>query len=164
LANVRIRGKIPHSEWPKIAERYASGDSLAAIARSYGCTAPAIRYIIHRTPVKSKRGQASAAREVSGGRAKPIAPFIRQQAKTEMPYVSPERGTPPIANEIWGRINNDIANFLAAVDALFVKDSEGNREALLRATDRLMRASARTRLELERSEGTASKTSEVVRL
>src|ERR1700751_280310 len=48
--NARLRGKIPHSEWPRIAERFAGGESLTVIARSYGRTAPAIRYIVSRQP------------------------------------------------------------------------------------------------------------------
>jgi hypothetical protein len=51
--------------------------------------------------------------------------------------------------EIWSRINNDIATFLAAIDALSLNESDKAYEALLVATDRLLWASARTRLELE---------------
>jgi hypothetical protein len=51
--------------------------------------------------------------------------------------------------DIWGRVNTDIATFLAAIDSLFSHDSDNNYDALLAATDRLLWASARTRLELE---------------
>jgi hypothetical protein len=47
-------------------------------------------------------------------------------------------------------MSSDIASFLAGVDALTTEDSDENYEALLIATDRLLRASALTRLELER--------------
>ena len=53
-------------------------------------------------------------------------------------------------NEIWSRVNNDIATFLAAMDALFTSETDRNYESLLKATDRLLWASARTRLEVER--------------
>jgi hypothetical protein len=59
--------------------------------------------------------------------------------------------------DIWGRINSDIATFLAAIDSLSSDDSDDNYEALLDATDRLLWASARTRLELERILGNRKK-------
>jgi hypothetical protein len=46
-------------------------------------------------------------------------------------------------------MNSDIASFLAAINALSGEDSDENYEALLMATDRLLWASARTRLEVE---------------
>jgi transposase-like protein len=38
--------KIPQGEWIAIAARYAQGESISAIARTYGCTPPAIHYIL----------------------------------------------------------------------------------------------------------------------
>jgi hypothetical protein len=38
--------KIPQGEWNAIASRYAQGESISAIARTYGCTPPAIHYIL----------------------------------------------------------------------------------------------------------------------
>jgi transposase-like protein len=38
--------KIPQVEWSAIAARYAQGESISAIARTYGCTPPAIHYIL----------------------------------------------------------------------------------------------------------------------
>jgi hypothetical protein len=66
--------------------------------------------------------------------------------------------------DIWGRINTDIATFLAAMDSLSSDDSDGNYEALLAATDRLLWASARTRLELERVLGNRRKAATVRRI
>jgi hypothetical protein len=40
--------KIPPGEWSAIAARHANGESLSAIARSYGCTPPAIHYVLKR--------------------------------------------------------------------------------------------------------------------
>jgi transposase-like protein len=40
--------KIPQGEWSAIAERYSQGESISSIARHYGCTAPAIHYILKR--------------------------------------------------------------------------------------------------------------------
>ena len=41
--------KIPQGEWSAIAARHAQGESLSAIARSYGCTPPAIHYVLKRS-------------------------------------------------------------------------------------------------------------------
>ena len=57
MANVRIRGKIPRDEWPKIAARFQNGETLTEIARSYDCTAPAIRYIVGRIPIRGLKGK-----------------------------------------------------------------------------------------------------------
>jgi len=40
--------KIPQGEWDAIAARYAQGESISRIAQSYGCTPPAIHYILKR--------------------------------------------------------------------------------------------------------------------
>ncbi len=40
--------KIPQGEWSAIAARYQNGESISKIARSYGCTPPAIHYILKR--------------------------------------------------------------------------------------------------------------------
>jgi hypothetical protein len=50
------------------------------------------------------------------------------------------------------RVDEDIAAFLAAFDAALADDSLESRAALRQATDRLLRAGARTRIELERLE------------
>src|SRR5487761_139063 len=147
MANPRTRGKIPHAEWPKIAQRFATGESLTVIAKDYQCTAPAIRYIVQRVSSADRAG--SADREADRHRpaaaprpSRPGEPYsVRRQPQAET----------TVASAIWSRVNSDITNFLAAVDALFAADTEQNRSALLGATDRLLRASARTRMELERT-------------
>ena len=40
--------KIPQGEWNVIAQRYSEGETLSSIARHYGCTPPAIHYILQR--------------------------------------------------------------------------------------------------------------------
>jgi hypothetical protein len=57
-----------------------------------------------------------------------------------------------IDSELRARVDGDIAAFLAAFDAALGQDSQENRTALREATDRLLRAGARTRIELERLE------------
>ena len=53
------------------------------------------------------------------------------------------------------RVEGDIAAFLAAFDAALNCDTSETRAELRRATDRLLRAGARTRIELERLEARA---------
>jgi hypothetical protein len=50
------------------------------------------------------------------------------------------------------RVNGDISAFLAAFDAALANDTIESRAGLREATDRLLRAGARTRIELERLE------------
>jgi len=53
------------------------------------------------------------------------------------------------------RVEADIAVFLAAFDAALAQDTPEGRAGLREATDRLLRAGARTRIELERLEARA---------
>ena len=55
-----------------------------------------------------------------------------------------------IDSELRARVDGDIAVFLAAFDAALGDDTQETRAALREATDRLLRAGARTRIELER--------------
>jgi hypothetical protein len=57
-----------------------------------------------------------------------------------------------IDKELRARVDGDIAAFLAAFDAALVQDTQESRSSLREATDRLLRAGARTRIELERLE------------
>lgn len=57
-----------------------------------------------------------------------------------------------IGQELRSRVDDDIAAFLAAFDAALAADTHESRFELREATDRLLRAGARTRIELERLE------------
>ena len=57
-----------------------------------------------------------------------------------------------IDRELRVRVEADIAAFLAAFDAALAEDTSDSRAGLREATDRLLRAGARTRIELERLE------------
>src|SRR5258707_15450560 len=57
MVNLRQKGKIPRNEWPRIISKYADGESIAQIGREYGCTAPAIRYIIKRAEMLKGEGE-----------------------------------------------------------------------------------------------------------
>jgi hypothetical protein len=169
------KGKIAHAEWPAIITRYESGESLASIARGYGCTAPAIRYIVNRetraatmtTPSMAVDGDRRDDAAASG----PGRPSNPESSSNPERASSPERSSverlsnaagpkgpelpapttsSPIDRELRERVNSDIAVFLVAFDAAFASNSASARAALLEATDRLLRAGARTRIALER--------------
>ena len=57
-----------------------------------------------------------------------------------------------IDRELRARVDDDIAAFLTAFDAALAQDTQESRASLREATDRLLRAGARTRIELERLE------------
>jgi hypothetical protein len=57
-----------------------------------------------------------------------------------------------IDRELRSRVDGDIAAFLTAFDAALAADTQESRFGLREATDRLLRAGARTRIELERLE------------
>jgi hypothetical protein len=154
LPNVRIRGKIPKEEWPRIAARYKSGESFTQIARSYHCTAPAIRYIVARASTREGRRKLEREAQSKVALLTPLAATRRSSRGADARAQGKRfRGNFSAASpvkEIWSRINIDIATFLAAMEALSSDSSEDNYQALLDATDRLLWGSARTRLELER--------------
>lgn len=156
--NVRARGKIRREEWPRISERFHRGETLTEIARSYGCTSPAIRYILGRM-VNGGASKTTVFRAPEPPVFEPDVERGSRAQRTAAPVHSTGRGgAAPMSgvamssagNEIWSRVNNDIATFLAAMDALFTSETDRNYESLLKATDRLLWASARTRLEVER--------------
>jgi hypothetical protein len=284
------RGKIPQTDWPQIMARYEAGETLASIARTYDCSAPAISYIVGRSRekpateslpppptepqlIKAQPSEAAAlAVEPSVAAAPPAelrretAPEPRERAEAnlflrngsadrpaipmaaasprpaattngdsrpklhlslgngngnghlaeghangERPgypqpaprppqyqdaaervapkpfqpaprgpfdqgrngrdlFAAPEgrpqaqmpredgdparRGNPGafIDQELRTRVDGDIAVFLAAFDAALASDTQESRFGLREATDRLLRAGARTRIELERLE------------
>ena len=293
------RGKIPQSDWPLIMARYEAGETLASIARTYGCSPPAISYVVSRSRARQNGAEAvlvttepqliksgphngsttaeqqaspqtvttpasppseqsglhkpngdrasgeiasralstnptptnpppalppggEAPRQITGngdarrtlhlslggnashanggaypnGGSQPngrphypeprpaesrpserlphsapaVSPIAQRPAMSGLPEVTspihpaafersePERtarkenGGSYIDRDLRARVDDDIAAFLAAFDAALVQDSQESRSALREATDRLLRAGARTRIELERLE------------
>jgi hypothetical protein len=55
------RGKIPQQDWPSIIARYDAGETLASIARTYGCSPPAISYILSRNRARAAATATAAA-------------------------------------------------------------------------------------------------------
>jgi transposase-like protein len=80
--------KIPQGEWTAIAARYAQGESISAIARTYGCTPPAIHYILknnrRRTvqlsdpQMQQSRGPSPIPAEIPQKHATSVVPRVRE--------------------------------------------------------------------------------------
>ena len=157
VVNVRIRGKIRHEEWPKIVARYRGGESLTEIARSYHCTAPAIRYIVNRSSARTTKGRRMERDTANGAGELPTRVSSLTSGHAKGPTALQK-------TELWSRMNSDIASYLAEMDVLAADDSDANYEMLLAATDKLLRATARTRLELERLLASRKKTGQTRRL
>jgi hypothetical protein len=153
MGNPRVKGKIPHGEWPQILAKYAGGETIAQIGREYGCTAPAIRYIIRRSgrleggsgredlrPRTSSRGAPG-----HGSRAGSAEALSRLTApagyRTTASLLGPQLLT---------RVTGDVVSFFAALDHAVLESSLESRGVLQDAIDALMRSAARTRIELGR--------------
>jgi hypothetical protein len=83
--------KIPQGEWSAIAARYANGESMTRIAQSYGCTPPAIHYILKR----SKQHAASNPEHRVNGRPDSAMTFPGEPRKStapEPPRAAQQRG------------------------------------------------------------------------
>lgn len=143
VANARIRGKIRHEEWPNIVARYKAGETLTEIARSYHCTAPAIRYIVNRSSVRAAKSG------IIGRHPANSVAVLSNRVSLPLPRGQARAAGALQQTQLWSRMNREIATYLAEMDLLAAHDSDGNYETLLVATDRLLRATARARLELE---------------
>jgi hypothetical protein len=158
--NLRAKGKIPRNEWPRIMSKYASGETIAQIGRDYGCTAPAIRYIIRRVGVLEGDGggegpsseriilpSPTSSTRTSRGRA-----LSRQ--RNAPPHVATAAGSGTNARwlgpELRARVTGDVVSVLAALDRAVLESSIDSLRALREAVDSLMRSAARTHLELGR--------------
>jgi hypothetical protein len=83
----------------------------------------------------------------------PAQPFHQNGKEAGLDALPRKEGAAAfIDHELRARVDGDIAVFLAAFDAALIQDTQENRSALREATDRLLRAGARTRIELERLE------------
>ena len=150
MPSKRERGKIPHENWEAIATRYRGGETFASIARSFGCTPPAIRYIVTRTSHDAAQGDPGGA----PGRPVPAAPerVIPEAARRNAAGAGQGGQAGGVDAALRQRVNSDIAAFLVAFDSMFETNTPEARGVLLEATDRLLRAGARTRLAIEEAE------------
>jgi len=79
-------------------------------------------------------------------------PQNAREARSDTASGNKDSASAFIDQQLRARVDTDIAVFLAAFDAALTQDTQENRSALREATDRLLRAGARTRIELERLE------------
>jgi hypothetical protein len=162
MVNLREKGKIPRNEWPRILSKYASGESVAQIGRDYGCTAPAIRYIIKR--VGMLKGDGGGEGPLSERKILP-SPTSRSPTSRSMAPSRQKNGaasaTPPhvaesgtsgglLGPELRARVTGDVVSVLAALDRAVLEGSIDSLTALQEAVDNLMRSAARTRIDLGR--------------
>jgi hypothetical protein len=164
MVNLREKGKIPRNEWPRILSKYASGESVAQIGRDYGCTAPAIRYIIKRVgTLKSQAAnEAASERKVSPAstsrRAISRNIVLDRDANASLSTGSPQVATAAeiganatlLGPELRARVTGDVVSVLAALDRAVLEGSVDSLMALREAVDSLMRSAARTRIDLGR--------------
>ena len=88
------RGKIPQTDWPQIMARYEAGETLASIARTYDCSAPAISYIVSRSREKPSNITApalTAEPQLIKAPANDAPPRL-----AEPPVASPPVAPPPV--------------------------------------------------------------------
>jgi hypothetical protein len=113
---------------------------------------------------RADTAEASAARPV-GNQQPVLTPHLAQQNPTRYGAVNNGGEAQVVAErpkareagafidrELRQRVDGDILAFLAAFDAALADDTIESRAGLREATDRLLRAGARTRIELERLE------------
>jgi hypothetical protein len=158
--DTRSPRKIPRTEWDVIAARYDAGESLAKIGRDYKCTAPAIRYILYQ------RVRAAGLEDVAPGPSRREDNTIEKSLAQETSAES--RPTEPLASEtnpvaaangldtsgfdaaLRDRVTVEVSVFLVAFETVMAEPTAKDFDRLQDATDRLMRAAARVRIELER--------------
>lgn len=99
----------------------------------------------------AERGALPANREAHDSRTASEAEYPGRGPAGRDGPVRPGGGS-FIDKELRARVDGDIAAFLAAFDAALGQDTQESRSLLREATDRLLRAGARTRIELERLE------------
>ncbi len=119
-------------------------------------------------PTRSELGSQSPDRDVVSNSAERVVPLpapsresfgpsARQEANgaplelVSRPHIPSEGGT-FVDRALRERVEADITAFLTAFDAALAHDTIESRAGLREATDRLLRAGARTRIELERLE------------
>lgn len=162
------------------AETRAGNGGSRAPAGSGSQPSGEVRRTLHLSLPQGNGGSPHPAAQnpTNSGHAADGAPSSGQGAKSDLPLqprptaqamASPllgagnpaATGDPPYKARTGGafidralreRIDDDIAAFLAAFDAALDQDTVESRTGLREATDRLLRAGARTRIELERLE------------
>ena len=138
--------KIGRQEWATIKSRHATGESLASIARAYQCTAPAIRYIVRQdAPLDPSASPPKDEERLSPAARKPAEDSAGHPQAAAAPSSRVARFNPELREVMAAQI----AHFLVAFDAVLASPDIAKCDQLRGAVDRLMRAAARVRIELE---------------
>jgi hypothetical protein len=161
--------KIPQGEWDAIAARYAQGESISQIARSYRCTPPAIHYILKRNGQRSEKSDSrweGAPSEKSPPRVPEqtaaVSTLRSAQSEQRPASVLPQSSLHPRAgdrisaftagldSELHARAEIAIEAFRASFNAALGDGSPNVLARLRQAASDLMRVAARTTIVLER--------------
>jgi hypothetical protein len=86
--------KIPQGEWNAIAARYAQGESISGIAQSYGCTPPAIHYILKRNKQRSARDPEQKLNETPISTSSSVGEPADRQGRPDLFQPSAPRNQP----------------------------------------------------------------------
>jgi len=151
----------PWQRPPEPSGQPDGGDQRRTLHLSLGGSAPsngsdtAVASGAAVAPVANGNGSVERAGGVqAGSNFVPPRPTADNDGIRHLEAAAPPRkdGGAFIDQDLRTRVDGDIAAFLAAFDAALVHDTQESRSALRDATDRLLRAGARTRIELERLE------------
>ena len=154
--------KIDRDEWSAIIARHSTGESLTSIARGYGCTPPAIRYVVRQ----GRKSEAHGEDDQAGAASAPIgheeeSGRLHANSVSLLPPARPV-GFSATRPEVESRkegfnfslreaMTLEVSALLVAFDAVVARPSAEAFDQLRSATDRLLRAAARIRIELERT-------------
>ncbi len=113
--------RISQKEWPTILERHANGESINAIARDYGVTGPAIRYIVN----KARKTSEEQATPPAGGQSAAESPAIGTTtgdgedapASAAAPVQAAEKESAPAFSPAGGEYTKEAVKRLAAAAA-----------------------------------------------
>ncbi len=149
--------KIPQGDWNAIAARYANGESITRIAQSYGCTPPAIHYILKR----AKQRPAAVDRVATATRAGVASAAPPRTASDPAIAMVSSAFAAGLNRDLHSRAEAAIAAFQASFDAALAEGSPDLRQELRRAAADLMRVAARTTIVLDRLSAAAERKSGV---
>jgi hypothetical protein len=168
-----LKGKIPRSEWQTIIARHEKGEALSQIAGDYGCSAPAISYILKRTKdmqggqtvVQTTGEETATAPAIEFGKVARMATREGASLPKAPPAVPEgEASQPWFSRDTQHEIGHHVASFVVALDCLLADGSAESIDAMLAASEQLMQVAARTRIEATRlRETTAASVEDRVR-
>ncbi len=125
MGAARKTDALPASAWPKVLQRHLRGERAGAIARDLGCSTAAITGVLRRfrpTLGELAAGIAGASNRLAG-----------------------------VDETLAARLTGAMIGFLETLNAVRRQPTQAAIAELREASDQLMRANARVRLDIERS-------------